>query len=507
MRIKLTSGASGLLLCLLLSVTAVGQGSSSDVHVKLAVVDSRTSFRVGEPIQLVLEFTADRDGYEADTIPDGTEPTSDKILVSPASGVTRWLEDYLGTRMGRDVFAPKQLSATPTRVPFFLNDTIRFDRPGRYSIKVTTSRVLPTHGRGESRSPVVLTTNEVTLDIVPMGDTEEEQEVKKISDLLAAARGWQAEDQLGQRLAYLTGDVSSREKVRYFLHESRSGNFQARIYYGVFIARNRSLVLQLLKTGMRDSATPVTQGLLQTIVALRRIHESTGVPGDRLAPNPESDPRFLQIRDSLVIELAAGLVKRTGVSQTTTATTILACLPKDPQSSAALLQGVRPILIQQFDSLHPYSQEYLLRQYWDQLRDRSLLPSLKKMLSPGSNRGIHGLALKRLIEMAPDEARAFVIAEIRDSIAPVDLEILGSLPDNFLPEVDAPLLAQIKQLALVKTNFDRVALFLLKYRAARAARYATDAIYSDLMDVYKNGRPTRGPAFSHILPGITNQRG
>src|SRR5262245_17931422 len=384
MRIKLTCGASALLFWLLLGVSAAGQGSISDVHLKLTVAESRTSFRIGEPIQLVLEFTADRDGYEADTMPDGTEPTSDKILVSPASGLTHWLEDYLGTRMARDLFAPKKLSATPTKIPFFLNDTIRFDRPGRYSVKVTTKRVLPTYSGGERRFPVVLTTNELTLDISPMSDADEAQEVKKISELLAAARGWQAEDQIGQELAYLTGDVSSREKVKYFLSGGRSGNFQGQISIGLFIARNRPLVLQLLETARRDPATPVTQGLLQMIVTLRRIHESTGTPGERFASHPsypEADPRFLQIRDSLVIELAAGLSKRTGVSQTTTATTIFTSLPKDTQSSTALLEEVRPILIRQFESLHPYEQESLLQRFWAQLRDPLLLPSLKRILS------------------------------------------------------------------------------------------------------------------------------
>src|SRR5215510_10050605 len=108
MRIKLTCGASALLFWLLLGVSAVGQGSSSDVHVKLTVGDGRTSFRIGERILLVLEFTADRDGYEADTTPDRTEPTTDTIFVSPESGVTHWLEDYLGSGR-RDVFAHAKL--------------------------------------------------------------------------------------------------------------------------------------------------------------------------------------------------------------------------------------------------------------------------------------------------------------------------------------------------------------------------------------------------------------
>src|SRR2546430_7647186 len=49
-------------------------------------------------------------------------------------------------------------------------------------------------------------------------------------------------------------------------------------------------------------------------------------------------------------------------------------------------------------------------------------------------RSVHDSALKRLIEIAPDEARPFVIAELKDPASFVDLEILGSIADKTLPE-------------------------------------------------------------------------
>jgi len=147
-------------------------------------------------------------------------------------------------------------------------------------------------------------------------------------------------------------------------------------------------------------------------------------------------------------------VDRAGESQTTTAMTILTHLPKVPQSAAALLGESRRILVSQFDNLHPFSQEYLLRQYWDQLRDPSLVPSLKKMLGNTgfASKNIHDSALKRLLEIAPDEARPFVVSEIRNPTSLVDLEILSSLTDKSLPEVDEALLEQIRRFASSTTN-------------------------------------------------------
>jgi hypothetical protein len=180
----------------------------------------------------------------------------------------------------------------------------------------------------------------------------------------------------------------------------------------------------------------------------------------------------MAIQDAYVAELAASLGSRVGKSQTTTAMTILMHLPKEPQTLGPILAEVRPLLLQQFDSLHPFDQEYLLRMYWEQLRDPSLTPSLKKLLgSTGvASKNIHDSALKRLMEIAPDEARTFVIAEIRDPNSLVDIEILGSLSDKSLPEVDEALLDQILRRASLKANVDSI---YLKQKTSLAARYAT----------------------------------
>lgn len=74
-----------------------------------------------------------------------------------------------------------------------------------------------------------------------------------------------------------------------------------------------------------------------------------------------------------------------------------------------------------------------------------------------------------------------MIAEIRDQKSLVDYQILQSLPDASLPETDAALLEQIRTFASSKGNFDQM---FLKHKASLAARYASENIYPDLMDIY-----------------------
>ena len=477
------------IICLA-SVGAFAQVPPADLHVRLSLADNKATYRIGEPIKLVMEFTADHDGYQVDTIPDKSDSPTDEVSISPDSGVSQWLNElYGGLRYPRDVFSMAKISNTPTRIELLLNDSIRFDRAGQYSLKVTTHRITPVSPSREYLPPVPLTTNEVTFRVEPMSAADEEKEVKRISDLLDAARGWQAEEKLTEELSFLTGDISSREKVRRFLNsEGRSGNYFAHISSGLYIARNRALVLQLLEAAMRDPNTPVSSALLWTVTKLRLLRETNGakaqLPINVSTLNPFGDPRAIEIQDSYVVELAAGLAKRTGKSQSATAMTVLTHLPKDAQVAAALLRETRRILLLQFENLHPFDQEYLLSSYWEQLRDPSLVPVLGRMLKShgDADRNIHNTALKRVLEIAPEEAREFVLAEIRDPKSLVDFEILQSLSDSTLPEADAPLLQQIREFVSSKANFDRV---YLKQKTSLAARFATEGIYPDLLQIYR----------------------
>jgi len=204
-----------------------------------------------------------------------------------------------------------------------------------------------------------------------------------------------------------------------------------------------------------------------------------------MIPGQPEDPRAREIRDAVVIELLAGLDKRKDNALTTTAITIASNLPKDPQAASVGSGEARRIIIQQFDALNPSSQEWVLRQNWEELRDRSMVPVFKRTLAPGpgpSQTHLHEAALKLLIEVAPEDARAFVVAEIRDPMSFVDVKLLGSIEAKELPEADASLHEQIRRLAATPENRGFV---FLKQKTSLLVRFGTDAIYQELMDLYQ----------------------
>ncbi len=470
-------------------IPAFAQNAGNDVQVQLSLAGGKSVYRTGEPIRLILSFTSNADGYQLNTTT--TKPASpiDEILLTPDDGVSRWLEEYSGKhRYSPDYMMMEKIMATPAVVELALNDLFRFDRPGKYTAQVKTRRVSRPGPRHDPASVINLTTNEVGFEVIEMSKSEEEQEVRRLSAKLDATRDWKAETRIAEELSFLAGEASTREKVRRYLSsEGRSGNYSQEIHFGLFIARDRALVAQLLEGALRNPDTPVTHQLLHILTWLRLLREGMSPPIDSGFVDAESPEqrRSSEIRAEYLGELAASLSKRKGKSGTTTAITVLTNLPKDADRAAQMLGPARKILVQEFESLDIYQLEFLLNNHWDKLRDPSLQPALEKILAKERQpRGPSARApvLKRLIELDPERSRSFVVAELRDPASAVDPEVLETLKVETLPEADAALLEQIRRLAPLNQRSDSV---LLRLKALLVARYASPAIYEGLMEVYQ----------------------
>lgn len=473
-----------------LVIPAIAQTAGADVQARLSLAGGKNVYRTGEPIRLVLAFTSDADGYKLNVTT--TKPASpvDEILLTPDDGVFRWLDEYSGKhRYWPDYMSMGKITTTPAIVEFALNDWFRFDRPGKYTVQVKTSRVSRTEQPRDPVPLIYLMTNEVSFEVVAMTTAEEEQEVRRLSALLDATRNQKEEIRISEELSYLAGEASTREKARrYVSSEGRSGNYYQNIYYGLFIARDRALVKRLLEGALRDPNMQVTHQLLHTLTRLRLLLEGKEPPGvagfDEVGDQRQQ--HYSEIQKEYLRELTASLQKRTGKSRTAAAMTVLLNLPKEPYQAAPMLSDARIILIQEFDGLSIYDQDLLLNGYWDKFRDPSLQPALERMLKKERQpQGylIRASALKRLMELDPARSRSFVLAELIDPGSFVDIEVLGALKDETLPEADSALLEQIRRLAPLKQNRDSI---LLQHKTLLAARYASPAIYEGLMETYQN---------------------
>jgi len=482
--------------CLVCSTVVFSQNAVvGDVSVRLSLAGGKTVYRAGEPVRLNLTFTASGGAYNLLTNGGKFDSAADEILLSPAEKAFDWAAEYArGSRLMNDHFSYTKLSDQIVNIELALNDTFRFDTPGKYSARIKTSRVVSGDFGGKNRAHVFLTTNEVDFEIKAMSEMEEAQEVKRLSALLDAKPPLSEENKISEQLSFLAGDASTREKVRRYLDaQGRSGNYQQNFFFGLFIARNRALAVKLLEEALRDTNREANFSLLNMLVRLRVLQENKLEAAADSRPGmllPQEDARSAEIRQGYLKELVESLPKRAGKNLTTTAIAILQNFPRDKTTAppADVLNKVREILLVKFDEMDILQREYLLSAYWENLRDASLAASLERMLNDKSVPQIYSYhvrttALRRLLELDEAKARPFVISEIRNPNSYVDVEVLSSLTDEFLPETDAALLEQIRDLAQLKTGHGGNV--LLRSKSLLAARYATANIYQPMLEAYK----------------------
>ena len=475
-----------------------------EVKVQISFTGEKTVYRIGEPIKLTMSYTATEAGY---TVERYYSPRFDDVIVSPTDGVYDWLYRLNRLYSYDDVSTREKLSQTPVKIDITVNDLVRFDKPGKYKIKVVSRRVA---GSAEDpvlwSQPISLSSNEIEFEVKEMSRIEEQVEVKRITALMDSAKTLPEHQIYKRDLDYLTGDISTVEKVHRFLKPPVFGGITwLDSGKGLDIARNKVLAIKLLEAVFRDLNREPSRELIGKLVTLRILTEDEQQP-DRAANSEqlwkERDLRISELSQSYYADLLDSLSKRSGKSQITTAYTVFTSLPRDDTSSAAF-NITKTFLLEKFDEMTPYGQVDLLDRFWDKIKNPSLVSSLEKVLlgkEPTPAWQVRDNALKRLIEIDQKRARPFVIGEIRNPDSFINPEILVKLDDKSLPETDDALLEQIKN--LVATNDNRKRLNL-QFKLTLAARYATAKIYQEMLEVYKNygtnwSTERSGPLLSYL---------
>lgn len=462
------------------------------VQVSLSIRDGKTVFRSGEPIRLIVSFTADRPGYQVDTTIDKNSRVEDQIQIAPADGVFHWREllstpdDY-----GRDYASIIGLSSQPVGLTMPLNYWFRFDEPGEYTVRVSTHRVRVAAADLDGMRLPSFTTNEVKFRVVMMTEHEEEAEARRLGALLDTLPGndLTAQTERCEDLAFLTGDAGTREKVRRYLHPQGryDANWTGDLGLGLYISRSTSLVIAMLEADMRDPTKPVAN--LLTLVDLRLWMEMPALiaeaHGDMNALRTRKRERVNVLRAEYVQEAIVSLPQRTKPARRETAASLVSILRirdggPPPATPTPLPAAVRTILIDEFDELELTTQADLVEQHWKDIRDPKLLPALEKMLtSPES--WVRDTPMAAILDIAPERAKPLFIVEMLKP-RPDDAGAFLELRDQTLPEMDRPLLDQITVLAASSDPRDK---YLLRTKTKYVARYASAAILTDIQQLYE----------------------
>ncbi len=388
-----------------------GQGNAQsaadagkDVKLELSFADGKAVYQIGDAINLNLSFTSTKPDYVVESY---YSPRFDDVILSPMDGIYPWAYRLNRLYSYDDVSAPQKLSQSPVIINLTINNLVRFDKPGKYKVKVLSRRVWSSSGERSFRSnPIPLLSNEIEFEIKEMSQAEEQVEVKRIAGLMDSAKTLPQHQLFKRELDYLTGDVSTVEKVNRFLKPPVFGG----VYWldtgmGLNIARNKKLAVGLFEAALRDPTREINEDLINELVTLRLLMEDEKQASQASTSEQlwkELEPRASELKRTYYAELLESLPKRTGRTQIVTAYRIFTFLPKDDASSAAY-NITKTFLLEKFDELKHYEQSTLLDRYWDKIKTPALIPLLEKILSgkePEPNWSNRANAFKRFYSLS-----------------------------------------------------------------------------------------------------------
>jgi hypothetical protein len=460
---------------------------------------------------LELDFTASASGYRVNTTT--TEPASpiDELVLSPKTGVYSWLDDSTrGPRYWPDYFAIAALQpGQPVKVKLPLNALYRFDQPGHYTVHVVSRRV--SSGPVGAERPVdPLTSNEVRFEVVPMSDSDEAAEAASLEESIRSAPDLKTAQEYAERLKWLTGDPSTHVKISLFLNPKVFYPFGVDVSQGLWMARNRALVVSSLEQAMMDPGHAVgnTSGELRMAVALKARLLS---PYDPSSPKQSPLPTK-QIEEQYLTRIAETLPQRQGDNLVRTAITVFTTLAESKRTTTAEFQAAREALIENFATVNEYQIDWILNTYGKYLADERMVPALQGILhkQPGSQfPSTRAAVFRHLFSFSPAGIKPFLIEEICDSKSLTQFDVLATAQFDSLPETDACLLNQIRQYSIRQASTgDRNMQSYLQQKAALAARFGTGAIYDHMLKIYSTyGNTWDGPARGAMLAYLARYGG
>jgi hypothetical protein len=368
----------------------------------------------------------------------------------------------------------------PFTVEQILSSRFRMDTPGKYRISVTSTRLGP-----------AVTSNAVEMEIAPADPAWQKSELDRALALI--------------RLRTETGRVEGCRVLRYLGTDASAVTIAKRyadlapcvsianVEAAVISAPNRMAVLEELQAGIAAPDRAISSNYLRTIaiVSLYQEHsdwhprlqlsteseeaklragptESSGLWRERGAP-PNREIFFAK-------ELAAALPKKAPETRAESLETLLylARTLGYIEIPAEIMNAAKDESAANVRSFPPGDQNCVLRHLWPEIKSPAMIPALKAAVEAGflpTSDWPQSIALRRLYELSSEDARPYILRELRSEYPHIEISVLGLLPEKELRELDQLLLSRVEK---SQGNGDRVT------ATALIQRYASAAIAKDL---------------------------
>lgn len=156
-----------------------------DIDFRLGPVKDSYSYQIGEPIEFELLYSSEsQKKYQGSWTTPRPELQAVTLQISPTEGVVdlRVLRQSLAFA-GSILSSIGYLSSEPYKQKLEITDWYRFQKPGRYSLTVTSNAVwrVKSANEGGGKEPVTLSSNVAEFEILPADPSWESQEISDAS--------------------------------------------------------------------------------------------------------------------------------------------------------------------------------------------------------------------------------------------------------------------------------------------------------------------------------------
>jgi hypothetical protein len=256
----------------------------SDVDFQARLVSDSHAFHTGEPIQIEISYSSDAEKkYRISRV--NPNPNLGGVIphLSSAEGITDLsvlLRDPEGGFGGSFISGgPEYLLIKPVTQVLDLSAWYRFQKPGHYSLEVSSNSVwrMKSVEEGGTRESIELNSNAVEFEILPHSDEWDAAELAEIEQTLNTAKFPGERLAPIQRMAYLDTPAAIGKVVTLFLKTSNDSEGWL-IYSGLRESSQSDLIIQFLLAALNDATVSIPP-LLPQLLSELQTRKELGVQG------------------------------------------------------------------------------------------------------------------------------------------------------------------------------------------------------------------------------------
>jgi len=417
--------------------------------VEIRTAGGQTTFHMGERISIILSLTGpDNKKYGIDTASYDRSGrlTIDSFDATPATGWSDPLTQYFsrGFMMG-GLRGSEQLSSKPVTFTADLNEQIRFDQPGTYTINATSHRVGTIHGENSfPREPFLsILSNAIQIHIIP---ATPEWQAEKLRSILAKPIQRSNSGRLDEERVAAIADLrflnspAAIEALAANLRDD-SGNdgngpmWSASLGLAGVPDSLRDVALHAMSRQLESPDFPVSSFFLSIMTGLE------AGPNDGFKELEATQTA----RSKTVWQLAfSGLARKQGAARAATAETLLA--EAEDEKIPGLTEQIAAIVASTFTALPIDRQVAQLQYNWDALRNQPMLRVLQALLHQTQKKNtdsfhsaadLHVIALQRWFELDSDGATRALVAQLASPNPSFPISSISTLPGGPQPQFEA----------------------------------------------------------------------